>query len=130
VHTVIERRKVETEYEEEFANARDTFKQLEDGNDVFREKSIYVKKITEGSVSRVLVYSEGREQKEATIDKLKEKRFLEDVACLQQSVERGTIRVLEKVAQLWGKSRPDMVRCNATMIFRLPMMKLPGKSRL
>ena len=104
-YTVIERRKVESEYEEEFRTARETFEKLDDGNDAEpeRKKKIYVKKVESGSVSRVLVYSEGRDQKESAIDEVKEKRFLEDVARLQQSVEQGNIQMKEKVAERVGK---------------------------
>ena len=102
-YTVIERRPVEKEYESEFLQAKDTFELLEETREGRRDKTIYVKKVNEGSISRVLVYSEGRKQKEAAIDALKETRFCEDLERLCQSVRKGNISLVQKVAERLGR---------------------------
>ena len=51
----------------------------------------------------MLCYSEGREQKERAINTLQERRFLDDFHRLQQSVAKGNIRRVEKVAERVGR---------------------------
>lgn len=89
-YIVIERRAVEKEYEAEFANARETFKQIESpeaepfgrvtvsdrgkDNPVSpRKTTVWLKKIPWENGSRVLCLSERREQKEKSMDALKKK---------------------------------------------------------
>lgn len=107
-YTVIERRPVEKEYVAEFETARDTFEQIispEEQKQKSAAEAVYVKKIAQEETSRILVFSEGRKQKEAAMDTLKEKRFLEDLTKLGQSVNKGTIHQKDKVAQRVGKIR-------------------------
>jgi transposase len=106
-YTVIERREVEREYVAEFDNARETFEKITapEGKRSCSSDAIYVKKIEQEDVSRVLVLSEGKKQKETAMDTLKEKRFLEDMERLCQSIAKGNIQQKDKVGERVGKLR-------------------------
>jgi len=105
-YTVIERRAVEKEYIAEFETARDSFEKITDPEEKKQGKdteAIYVKKIDSEQASRILVFSEGRKQKETAMDTVKEKRFLEDLNRLNKSVTKGSIQQKDKVAERVGK---------------------------
>jgi len=117
-YIVIERRKVEKEYQEDFQNVRDTFERIDPSykdemNEDKKEnentgaeqtaQAVYVSKVPWEEGCRVLCYSEGREQKERAIDALKERRFLTDFTRLQTSVAKGNIRLEKKVAERIGR---------------------------
>jgi len=104
-YTIIERRPVEKEYEIEFQTAKENFEKLEcpDREQQNRDKVVYVKRINLEKTSRVLVFSEGREEKEQAIDALKEKRFLEDLERLNNSVLKGNIILGDKIGERIGK---------------------------
>ncbi len=72
-YTIIERRPVEKEYETEFQTAKDNFEKLQcsDREQQNQGKAVYIKRIEMNETSRVLVFSEGREEKEQAIDALK-----------------------------------------------------------
>lgn len=110
-YIVVERRAVEKEYKEEFKYAKETFEKItprnKEGqslstNDAVSE-SIYVKKVPIEKGSRVLCLSEGRELKEMAMDELKENRFLHDLNRLQTSVEKGNIKLVDKVGERIGR---------------------------
>ncbi len=109
-YIVIERRPVEKDYASEFESVRETFERIDlshkedactSGKD--RTQAVYVKKIPLEEGCRVLCYSEGRQQKERAISALKERRFLDDLHRLQQSVAKGNIRQVDKVAVRAGR---------------------------
>ncbi len=110
-YTVIERRPVEKDYEQEYQE----FKQLLEthaSQDILSEKGwvkvpsssdVYVKKVDCGKVSRVLGYSLSREHKEQSIDSLKEARFLTDIDNLKSRIGKGNLVIPEKVGERVGK---------------------------
>jgi len=104
-YTIIERRPVEKEYEAEFQSSRETFEKLEcpDPSGQTRKKAIYVKRIDMEDTSRVLVFSEGREDKEQAMDALKESRFLDALNRLNTSVTGGNIILADKVGERIGR---------------------------
>ena len=104
-YTIIERRPVEKEYELEFQTAKENFEKLDcsDQDQQNRGKAIYVKRIELEETSRVLVFSEGREEKEQAMDALKESRFLTDLRRLNTSVINGNIILSDKVGERIGK---------------------------
>ena len=91
-YMVIERKRSETGYKEEFETAKDSFDKIkkDDG-------TIYFKKIKSGNIARLLVLSEAKKEKEEAMDNLKESRFLEDAGKLKKSVSRGNIMLLPKI---------------------------------
>lgn len=111
-YIVIERRPVEQDYPKEFESVRETFERIElshkdgaceTGQDLRAAQAVYVKKLPLEEGCRVLCYSEGREQKERAIDALKERRFLDDLHRLEQSIAKGNIRQVAKVAERAGR---------------------------
>ena len=104
-YTIIERRPVEKEYENEFKTAKENFEKLEcpDKKQQNSDKTVYIKRIGLEETSRVLVFSEGREEKEQAIDALKEKRFLEDLERLNNSVLKGNFIIAHKIGERIGK---------------------------
>jgi transposase len=112
-YIVIERRPVEKDYIKEFESVRETFERIDlshqevagasEKSDLQATQAVYVKKLPLEEGCRVLCYSEGREQKERAINALQERRFLDDFHRLQQSVAKGNIRRVEKVAERAGR---------------------------
>lgn len=101
-YIVVERRATEKDYAQEFAAAKDTFEQIKyDSNE--ESSAVYVKKILTEDACRVLCWSEGRKQKEAAMDSLKEKRFLEDLERLKASVSKKSVLLATKVAERVGR---------------------------
>ena len=72
-YTIIERRPVEKEYEIEFKTAKDNFEKIQCPNRKYQDqgKTVYIKRIEMNDTSRVLVFSEGRKEKEQAIDALR-----------------------------------------------------------
>lgn len=105
-YVIIERRAVEKDYLEEFEKARETFEIINnDSNSSANSANIYVKKIPGEQGTKVLCLSEGKEQKETAMDNLKEKRFIEDITRLKNSVNRRNILKPEKVSERIGRLR-------------------------
>ena len=103
-YIVVERRPVEKEYIQEFETARDTFDEITAGHHASQPSSkVYVKKVPLTEGCRILCLSEGRKQKEAAMDTLKERRFLEDIGKLEKSITKGSILLTEKVSQRIGR---------------------------
>ena len=101
-YLLVERSPLHKAYEQEFAAGRETFERIDD-----RETdadAVYAKKLrTADGGAHVLCLSEGRAQKERSMDRLAEQRFLEDLERLRQSVTKGTIVMPEKVGQRLGR---------------------------
>jgi len=103
-YLLIERRDVTKDFEAQFENTREDFLQVAGEEPGER---VYVKKIDAvgDEPTNLLCYSEGRAEKESGIDKLKEKRFCEDLTRLQKSVAKGKIKATDKVNQRIGRIR-------------------------
>lgn len=101
-YVVVERRATEKDYVEEFAKARDTFEVLSQTDDPNSSK-VYVKKIEAEDAVRILCLSEGREEKEQAMDRLKEQRFVNDITRLRNSVTKRNVIKLNKVSERIGR---------------------------
>ena len=77
-YLVIERRKAEKQYVQEFETAREQFQAITTASG----DTVYLKKLTTAEGNRILCLSEKREDKERAIDNLKEERFLADISKL------------------------------------------------
>jgi len=102
-YVVIERRAAEKDYIKEYENNFEEFEEVKPQDD--EEEKVYVKKITEENKSKVLCLSRRKGNKEASIDQLKEKRFLEDLQRLYHSLYKGNIKRKEKVWERIGRIR-------------------------
>ena len=133
-YTIIERRPVEKEYENEFQTAKENFEKLEcpDREHQSRDKAVYVKRIGLEETSRVLVFSEGREEKEQAIDALKEKRFLEDLGRLNNSVLNGNIildyKIGERIGKIKAKYSSIQRHYNIQLVYDADNTKIQGIS--
>lgn len=92
-YIIIERRDITKNYIKEFKASKESFDTIKDSKD----QNIYLKKIEITEGTRVLCVSEMRKEKELAIDNLKESRFREDVEKLAKSIEKGLIKLKEKV---------------------------------
>lgn len=97
-YLVVERRKVQEDYLEEFAKAKDTFEKI-----IKKDNTIYFKKIKTEDGARLLTLSETKKEKEESMDTLKENRFLEDLTNLKKSIKKGNVRLKEKVGRRIGR---------------------------
>lgn len=97
-YLVVERRKVQEDYLEEFAKAKDTFEKI-----IKKDNTIYFKKIKTEDGARLLTLSETKKEKEESMDTLKENRFLEDLTNLKESIKKGNVRLKEKVGRRIGR---------------------------
>lgn len=96
-YTIIERRQAEKDYKEEYFDLN-TFTQI--GPDT---EPVYVKKVIEDDLSKVLCLSHQRRLKENGIDSGKEERFIEELEKIKGSVIKGTIKCKEKVWHRIGR---------------------------
>ena len=96
-YIVVERRKTEADYLEEFKDLEGFGKVEKDGN------IIYFKKVEHEGKARLLVASKAKSKKEEAMDALKEARFLEDAKNLKASVKKGNVILLDKVAVRIGR---------------------------
>lgn len=113
-YIVIERRDTESDYESEFKQAKETFEKIEaDKKSAYGDDNhVYIKRIEHAeNTCRVLCLSEGKERKERAIDSKKEGRFTEDLKQLNKSIEKGSVKKLNKVIERVGriKERHHMV---------------------
>jgi len=97
-YMVVERKRRQADYIEEFKDAEDSFDKT-----VKADGTIYFKKAVDGSVARLLVLSTAKKQKEEAMDSLKEKRFLEDAGSLKRSVLKGNVTLVPKVGIRIGR---------------------------
>jgi len=96
-YTVIERRQAERDFTKEFMSL-DSFSRI--GTEA---EPIYVKKIVEEGLTKVLCLSYQRRGKETGIDRLKEGRFLDALQASARSVAKGSLKRKEKVWQRIGR---------------------------
>lgn len=100
-YVVIQRRSAEKDYLHEFKDIQTGFNCI-DGS----EETVFVKKlpVAEGESScEVLCWSEGREAKEQAIDENREQRFIQDLTNLKQSINKGSLKQENKIAQRVGR---------------------------
>ena len=98
-YIIIERRALEKQYRDDFAQHKETFDRIFDVSD----SPVYVKRIPWGSGSRVLCISEGRDAKETAIDTTQEARFLVAVGKVSTAIEKRTLRDPMKVGERLGR---------------------------
>jgi transposase len=110
-YTVIERGPKENEYEAEFRELKEILIR-EDYNDKLntlgwvetdKESGVYVKKINQDGNARVLTFSISKGEKELSMDRLKDKRFLYDMEKLNSSIEKGSIVISKKIYEKIGR---------------------------
>jgi len=102
-YIIIERGPRQKEYVELFRKYKKTFERIKrKGN-----QDVWVRKIVgpDKDTVRVLCVSEGRKLKESGIARRWEGRAIEDLKKLQQSVEGGYIKAIDKVNQRLGRIR-------------------------
>ena len=99
-YIVIRREDGSEEYRRLFENERGTFALVSGGKSVYGdENNVYVRKeIANGNICRVLCISEGKARKEKAIYEGKGNPFLEDIERFRVSIQNGTIRNPEKIA--------------------------------
>ncbi len=97
-YMVVERRKTEVHYLEEFKDLGGFKKEEKKDGSI-----IYFKKVEHEGKARLLVASMAKSKKEEAMDDLKEARFLEDVRKLGASVKGGNIVVTHKVQVRIGR---------------------------
>ncbi len=102
-YVVIERRSAEKDYVKEYEHNLHTFTKIDPED--HDEEAVYVKKIVEEHKNKVLCLSRRKEEKEASIDQLKESRFLEDLHRLYRTLRKGGIKRKEKVWERIGRIR-------------------------
>ncbi len=95
---VIEHRDALKDYGEHFSDMGD-FEEYR----VTQNNRIYLKKLVEADVVRVLVYSTGKEEKEKGMMGEKEERFLEEVKKLISSNQKGYIKDADKIMLRIGR---------------------------
>ena len=97
---VIERRNAVKDYKEEFRTLSG-FEEILDN----KKSKLYLKKITESKLARVLVYSEAKALKERGITGKREQHFLEEAGQLIKSNQKGNIKDVEKILIRIGRLR-------------------------
>jgi len=97
-YMVVERREAERDYLPEFLNLDDFNTKEEDG-----QITIYFKKVIHDNKARLLVASMAKKEKEESMDRLKEQRFLSDAAKLKSSIIKGNVILTPKVKVRIGR---------------------------
>ena len=98
-YMVVERKKTEADYLDEFKDLEGFSKNTEE-DDV---DTIYFKKVAHEDKARLLVASAARKEKEEAMDTLKENRFLEDADNLKRSIAKGNVILAPKVQVRIGR---------------------------
>ena len=101
-YAVVTREDQTDEYLEEFERARDTFTRIDDLSHKYTaygdENHVYVKKISQdGEMCKVLCLSDGKAHKENAIATKKDSRYLADVERLNRSIQKGSIKNIDKI---------------------------------
>ena len=96
---VIERKNVTTLYKAEFSTIKEEGKKHETASG----QIVYLKRQDEKDQTRVLVYSEGKAQKERAIIGKKESLYLEDINRLIKSNQSGNIKNILKIQERIGR---------------------------
>lgn len=91
----------EEKYDEEFKNAKDTFEVIKsDRPNAYGElNNVYIKKIDLEETSRIICLNESRLQEYTSINVKKEEDFIEDIKKIENSINKGYLKVVEKVGE-------------------------------
>jgi len=98
-YVVIERSQTAKNYVDEITNFPEKFETIETAGG----KKVYLQRLPVDVGARVLCISEEKRLKERAIDKLRETRLLDDLKRLSESVVKGSVALLEKVARRVGR---------------------------
>ena len=98
-YVVIERSQATKNYVEEITKCPDKFETIETAGG----NKVYLQRLPVDVGARLLCISEEKRLKERAIDKLRETRFLDDLKRLSESVVKGNVALLEKVARRIGR---------------------------
>ena len=117
-YTLIKREEAQKEYEATFKELK-IFNELKESKDTKECDNklpdgwtkaneggdVYIKRVETDNpdICHVLCLSTGREHTERQIDELQEKRFVDDLGRLQKSVQKGSIKTVEKVGERIGR---------------------------
>lgn len=86
------------EYWQLFKNGRDTFELVSSKRSVYGDdNNVYIHKEQHYDVCRILCVSEGRARKEKAIADNKGNPFIDDIDNFRQSIQKGTIKKLDKI---------------------------------
>ena len=99
-YIVVRREDASEEYRRQFEEGRGSFEFVGGGRSVYGdENNVYIKKEpTGGGMCRVLCYSEGKARKEKAIADEKGNPFLDDIERFRRSIQKGTIKKPDKIA--------------------------------
>ena len=99
-YIVIKREDGSEEYRQQFESGRDTFELVSSGMSVYGDiNDVYIRKEpVSGDMCRVLCISEGKARKEEAIFQKKGNPFLADIEGFRKSIQKGTIKDPEKIA--------------------------------
>jgi len=99
-YIVIKREDGNEEYRQQFEGDRDTFELVSSKKGIYGDdNNVYIhKEPVSGDKCRVLCFSEGKERKERAIGERKGNPLLEDIENFQRSIQRGTIKNPDKIA--------------------------------
>jgi len=98
-YVVIERSQAAKNYVDEITNFPEKFETIETAGG----KKVFLQRLPVDVGARVLCISEERRLKERAIDKLRETRLIDDLKRLSESVVKGNVALLEKVARRVGR---------------------------
>ena len=100
-YIVIRREDGNEEYRQIFEGERDSFKIVSSSRSIYGDESnVYIRKEQSSeNMCRILCISEGKERKERAIHERKGNPFLEDIDNFRHSIQKGTIKNPEKIAQ-------------------------------
>ena len=98
-YIVIRREDDSDEYRQQFKNELDTFEIISSKKNIYGdENNVYIRKESvDGDTCRVLCISEGKAQKEKAIAAQKKDTFVDDIEGLRNSINKGTIKKLDKI---------------------------------
>ncbi|MDD2212074.1 MAG: hypothetical protein PHV56_03785 [Clostridia bacterium] len=102
-YVVVERRSAEKDFIEEFESYKDTFKVIRETSSAGASLRVYVKTMACEEGSKVLVVSQGRQEKEQAMDALKEERFLKDISKLETSIKQRNLVKAEAISRRVGR---------------------------
>lgn len=98
-YTIIERRAKQRDFSDEF-NDLSLFECM--GSE---EETVYVKKIECGEIARVLCCSYKKKEKERSMDRNKEKRFIQTLESIQRRIKGGNLKRVDKVWENIGRAK-------------------------
>ena len=100
-YIVIKREDGSEDYRKQFESERETFELVSSKRSIYgNENSVYIRKEpVDGDMCRILCISEGKARKEKAIYDKKGNPFLDDIERFRESIQKGNIKNLEKIAE-------------------------------